>query len=168
MERTLVLVKPDAVQRGLIGEIISRFEQRGLKIVAMKLMLMDESLARRHYAVHEGKPFFNSLVSFITSGPIIAAVVEELVIRSWLIRFIVDPNKWDKVKIGTYTFLSFAITVAFFGFAHNRWLVGIISGIIFNLWLYYRKDIFSCIQAHASANLFLALYVVLTQAWYFW
>jgi nucleoside-diphosphate kinase len=76
MERTLVLIKPDAVQRGLVGEIISRFERRGLKIAAMKLVLMDKSLARRHYAVHESKPFFDSLVTFITSGPIVAAVVE--------------------------------------------------------------------------------------------
>ena len=76
MERTLVLVKPDAVQRGLIAEVLSRFERRGLKIVAMKLMLVDEALARRHYAVHKGKPFFKSLVSFITSGPIVAAVLE--------------------------------------------------------------------------------------------
>ena len=76
MERTLVLIKPDGVQRGLVGEVISRFERRGLKIVAMKIMLVDEALAKRHYAVHESKPFFNSLVSFITSGPIVAAVLE--------------------------------------------------------------------------------------------
>jgi len=76
MERTLVLVKPDAVQRGLIAEVLSRFEGRGLKIVAMKMMQVDEALAKRHYAVHEGKPFFKSLVSFITAGPIVAAVLE--------------------------------------------------------------------------------------------
>jgi nucleoside-diphosphate kinase len=76
MERTLVLVKPDGVQRGLIGEIISRLERRGLKIVALKLLWMDKALAHRHYAVHDGKPFFNSLVKFITSGPIVAAVLE--------------------------------------------------------------------------------------------
>jgi nucleoside-diphosphate kinase len=76
MERTLVLVKPDAVQRGLIAEVLSRFERRGLKIVAMKMMQVDEALAKRHYAVHDGKPFFKSLVSFITAGPIVAAVLE--------------------------------------------------------------------------------------------
>lgn len=76
MERTLVLVKPDAVQRGLIAEVLSRFERRGLKVVAMKMMQVDEALAKRHYAVHEGKPFFESLVSFITAGPIVAAVLE--------------------------------------------------------------------------------------------
>lgn len=76
MQRTLVLVKPDAVQRGLIGEVIKRLEQRGLKVVAMKLIHMDEALAKRHYAVHEGKPFFTRLVGFITSSPVVAAVVE--------------------------------------------------------------------------------------------
>jgi nucleoside-diphosphate kinase len=76
MERTLVLVKPDAVQRGLIAEVLSRFERRGLKIVAMKMMQVDEALAKRHYGVHEGKPFFKSLVGFITAGPIVAAVLE--------------------------------------------------------------------------------------------
>ncbi|MCH7488183.1 MAG: nucleoside-diphosphate kinase [Chloroflexi bacterium] len=76
MERTLILIKPDALQRGLAGEIISRLERRGLKLAGMKLMQMDDALARRHYAEHEGKPFLESLVNFITSGPLIAAVVE--------------------------------------------------------------------------------------------
>jgi nucleoside-diphosphate kinase len=76
MERSLVLIKPDAIQRGLAGIIISRLERRGLKIVAMKMLQMDKTLAQRHYAVHKGKPFFNDLVAFITSSPIIAAVFE--------------------------------------------------------------------------------------------
>ncbi len=76
MERTLVLIKPDALQRGLAGEILSRLERRGLKIVAMRLMRIDEALARRHYAEHEGKPFLESLIRFITSSPVIAAVFE--------------------------------------------------------------------------------------------
>ncbi|GIV67414.1 nucleoside-diphosphate kinase [Caldilinea sp.] len=76
MERTFVMVKPDGVQRGLIGEIISRLERRGLKLVAMKMMQVDESLARRHYAVHEGKPFFEGLIRYITSAPVVAMVVE--------------------------------------------------------------------------------------------
>jgi nucleoside-diphosphate kinase len=74
--RTLVLVKPDGVQRGLIGEIISRLEKKGLKIVALRMLQMDTTMAKRHYAVHEGKPFFGDLVNFITSGPIVAALVE--------------------------------------------------------------------------------------------
>ena len=76
MERTLVLIKPDAMQRGLAGDIISRIERRGLRIVAMRLFQMDLALARRHYAEHEGKSFFQSLISHITSSPIIAAVFE--------------------------------------------------------------------------------------------
>ncbi len=76
MERTLVLVKPDGVQRGLSGEIISRIEHRGLRIVGMKMLHMDEAFAKRHYGAHEGKPFFGGLINFITSGPIIAAVFE--------------------------------------------------------------------------------------------
>ena len=76
MERTLVLVKPDAMQRGLAGEILSRLERRGLRIVALRLFQMDEELARRHYAEHEGKPFYEGLVSHITACPIIAAVFE--------------------------------------------------------------------------------------------
>ncbi|MBI2855161.1 MAG: nucleoside-diphosphate kinase [Chloroflexi bacterium] len=76
MERTLVLVKPDAMQRGLAGEIISRLERRGLKIVAMKLLQMDQGLAGQHYAVHKGKPFYDSLVEFITSCPVVAVVFQ--------------------------------------------------------------------------------------------
>ena len=76
MERTLVLIKPDAMQRGLAGEIIARLERRGLHIVAMRLLHVDEALARRHYAEHEGKPFFDGLIRYITACPIIAAVFE--------------------------------------------------------------------------------------------
>jgi nucleoside-diphosphate kinase len=76
MDRTLVLVKPDGVQRGLMGEIISRLERRGLKIVGMKLMQVSDELANRHYGEHEGKPFFPGLVGFITSGPIVAMAIE--------------------------------------------------------------------------------------------
>lgn len=76
MERTLFLVKPDAMQRGLAGEIISRLERRGLKIVGMKLVQMDRALAEQHYAEHRGKPFFEGLVGFITSAPVIAIAWE--------------------------------------------------------------------------------------------
>jgi len=76
MQRTLILIKPDAVQRGLIGKILTRFERRGLKIIAMKLMQLDEEMAQRHYAVHKGKTFFPGLIGFITSGPIVAAILE--------------------------------------------------------------------------------------------
>ena len=76
MERSLILIKPDAVQRALSGVILSRFERRGLKIVSMKMLQMDNALAKKHYGIHEGKPFFDELVEFIISGPIIAAVLE--------------------------------------------------------------------------------------------
>ena len=76
MERTLILVKPDAVQRGLIGEVLGRLEARGLRIVGLQLMHVDEALARRHYAEHDGKPFFAGLVDYITSSPLVAAVLE--------------------------------------------------------------------------------------------
>ena len=75
-ERTFVMVKPDGVQRGLIGEIVSRFEDRGLKLVGAKFMQIDEELAHEHYGEHEGQPFFEGLVEFITSGPVFAMVWE--------------------------------------------------------------------------------------------
>jgi len=76
MQQTLILVKPDAFARGLTGEIIARFERKGLKIVALKHMTVDEALAKQHYAEHEGKPFFGELVEFITSAPLVAMVLE--------------------------------------------------------------------------------------------
>jgi nucleoside-diphosphate kinase len=75
-ERTLVLVKPDGVQRLLAGRILARYEERGLRLVGLKLMVVDRDLAERHYAVHRAKPFFGGLVEFITSGPLVAAVLE--------------------------------------------------------------------------------------------
>jgi len=76
VEKTLVLVKPDGVRRGLSGEIIARFEKRGLQIVALKLMQISKTMAEKHYAEHVGKPFFDGLVDFITSGPVVAMVVK--------------------------------------------------------------------------------------------
>jgi len=76
MERTLILVKPDGVQRGLIGEIIGRFEKRGLKLVGMKFMQMSDELAGEHYGIHRERPFYKSLVQYITSGPVVAMVWE--------------------------------------------------------------------------------------------
>ena len=76
MERTLILVKPDAFARSLTGEIIARFERKGLRLVALEQMTMTTDLAQRHYAEHEGKPFFDELVTFITSGPLVTMVLE--------------------------------------------------------------------------------------------
>ena len=76
MQKTLLLVKPDGVQRGLVGQIVSRIEQKGLKLVGLKLMRVNQELANQHYGEHVGKPFFNDLVDFITSSPIVAMAVE--------------------------------------------------------------------------------------------
>jgi nucleoside-diphosphate kinase len=75
-QRTLVLVKPDGVQRGLVGEIVGRLERKGFTILAMELRTLERDIAGRHYAEHEGKPFFDDLVDFITSAPLVAVVVE--------------------------------------------------------------------------------------------
>ncbi|PJF34806.1 MAG: nucleoside-diphosphate kinase [Candidatus Thermofonsia Clade 1 bacterium] len=76
MERTLIIIKPDGVQRGLVGEIIRRFEQRGLRIVGLKFMQVSRELAEQHYAIHRQKPFFNSLVEYITSSPVVVMALE--------------------------------------------------------------------------------------------
>jgi nucleoside-diphosphate kinase len=76
LQRTLLLVKPDGVQRQLVGRVLARFEERGLKLVALKLVQVDRALAEEHYAVHREKPFFRGLVDFITSGPLVAAALE--------------------------------------------------------------------------------------------
>lgn len=76
MERTLIILKPDAVQRGLIGPILTRIERRGLRFAALKLIQITPELAARHYAVHKGKPFYEPLVAYITSGPVVVAVIE--------------------------------------------------------------------------------------------
>lgn len=101
MERSLVLIKPDAMKRHFAGAIINRFEQRGLVIVGMKLIHMDEGLARRHYAVHEGKSFFDGLIAYITSTPVVAIVFEgqnaiELIRKTM---GVTDPAKAQKGTI---------------------------------------------------------------------
>ena len=75
-ERTLLLIKPDGVERRLVGEIIGRIERKGLTVAALELRVVSDELARQHYAEHDGKPFFGSLLEFITSGPLVAAIVE--------------------------------------------------------------------------------------------
>jgi nucleoside-diphosphate kinase len=76
LERTLIIIKPDAVQRGLTGEILRRFEARGLRIIGMKFMQVSEALARKHYAIHEGKSFYEGLVRYITSSPVVVIALE--------------------------------------------------------------------------------------------
>lgn len=99
-ERTLVLLKPDAVRRGLIGELIRRFENRGLDILALKLMQFDEELVHRHYGEHEDRPFFPRLKQFILSGPTVAMVVEApAAIR--LVRTMIGPTNFVEAQPGT-------------------------------------------------------------------
>lgn len=76
MERTFIMVKPNGVERGLVGEVVARFERRGFRLCGLKALRIDQALAERHYAEHVGKPFFESLVAFITSGPVVAMVWE--------------------------------------------------------------------------------------------
>ncbi|MBE2185017.1 MAG: nucleoside-diphosphate kinase [Anaerolineae bacterium] len=76
MERTLIILKPDAVQRGLSGQLIARFEQRGLRIIGMKFIAVSRELAQKHYAIHEGKSFYEGLVNYITSGPVVVIALE--------------------------------------------------------------------------------------------
>lgn len=100
MERTFLAIKPDAVQRGIIGKIISRLEEKGYKLIAMKFMLITKELAEKHYGEHKEKPFFNSLVSFITSGPIVAMVWEGKGIINTVRKIMGKTNPLD-ADIGT-------------------------------------------------------------------
>ena len=100
MERTLVLVKPDGVARGLIGEILGRFERKGLKVAALRMLRFDEELINRHYAEHIGKSFFEGLKSFIMSGPVVAMVIEgDLAIS--VVRAMMGATKFFEAAPGT-------------------------------------------------------------------
>jgi len=100
MERTLVLIKPDGVQRGLIGEVIRRLENKGLKITAMRMLRVDEALARKHYAAHVSKPFFPGLLKFITSCPIVAMVIEGPSAVA-VVRNMMGPTNGVEAPLGT-------------------------------------------------------------------
>jgi nucleoside-diphosphate kinase len=100
MERTLVIVKPDGVQRGLVGEIIQRFEKRGMRIVAIKMLQVTRDLAEQHYAVHKGKFFYDGLVSYISSSPVVAMVIEgHDVIKA--VRLMVGSTRPNEAAAGT-------------------------------------------------------------------
>jgi len=99
-ERTLVLIKPDGVQRGLIGTIISRFENVGLNIIACRFLIIDDALAGKHYAVHKGKPFYEKLTRYITSGPVMALAVEGKGAIE-LVRKLVGPTDGRQAPPGT-------------------------------------------------------------------
>jgi nucleoside-diphosphate kinase len=100
MERTLVVLKPDSVQRQLVGEIIARFEQKGLKIVAMRMVTVSRDLARKIYAAHEGKDFFAPLIEFITTGPVVAMVLEGLGAVG-VVRSMIGPTYGTEAAPGT-------------------------------------------------------------------
>lgn len=99
-ERTFVMLKPDAVQRGFIGDIIQRFEQKGIKIVAMKLVSVDRHLAEQHYGVHKGKPFFEPTVQYITSSPVVAMVLEGINVID-MVRDMMGKTDPQKAEPGT-------------------------------------------------------------------
>ena len=102
MNRTFVMAKPDAVERGLIGEIVGRIERKGLRVVAAELRLVDKELAERHYAEHDGKPFYDELVTFITRSPVFAMVVEGPADNTFsLVRGLVGATKVDDALAGT-------------------------------------------------------------------
>jgi nucleoside-diphosphate kinase len=99
-EQTFAMIKPDAVQRGFIGEIISRFEKKGIKIVAMKLVAVDRKLAEKHYGVHKGKPFFEPTVKYITSSPVVAMVLEGVNVIE-MVRGMTGATDPQKAAMGT-------------------------------------------------------------------
>ena len=100
MERTLILLKPDTVERQLIGTILSRFEQKGLKIVAMRMLQFTPELSRRHYADHVGKPFYPGLEDYITSGPVAAAILEGMDAVA-IVRRMIGPTDGAEAPAGT-------------------------------------------------------------------
>lgn len=99
-ERTFVMIKPDAVQRGLIGEIIGRFEKKGIKVVAMKLISVSKELAEKHYEIHRGKPFFEPTVQYITSSPVVAMVLEGINAIE-MVRGMMGKTDPQKAEMGT-------------------------------------------------------------------
>ena len=102
MNRTFVMAKPDAVERGLIGEIVSRIERKGLNVIAAELRAVDDDLAAKHYAEHEGKPFYNELITFITRSPVFAMVVQGPADNTFsLVRKLVGATNVDDAEPGT-------------------------------------------------------------------
>ena len=99
-ERTFAMIKPDAVQRGFIGEIMSRFEKKGIKIVALKLVAVDRKLAEKHYGIHKGKPFFEPTVNYITSSPVVAMVLEGVNVIE-MVRAMTGATDPQKAAMGT-------------------------------------------------------------------
>ncbi|HWR64345.1 MAG TPA: nucleoside-diphosphate kinase [Candidatus Thermoplasmatota archaeon] len=99
-ERTFAMIKPDAVQRGFVGDIMSRFEKKGIKIVALKLVAVDRKLAEKHYGIHKGKPFFEPTVNYITSSPVVAMVLEGVNVIE-MVRAMTGATDPQKAAMGT-------------------------------------------------------------------
>ena len=99
-QRTLVIIKPDAVQRGLVGNIITRFEKKGIKIVAIKMISVENELAEKHYGIHKGKPFFKPTVEYITSSPVVAIVLEGINVIE-MVRKMMGKTDPQKAELGT-------------------------------------------------------------------
>jgi nucleoside-diphosphate kinase len=99
-QRTLVIIKPDAVQRGLIGNIITRFEKKGIKIIAMKMISVENELAEKHYGIHKGKPFFKPTIEYITSSPVVAMVLEGINVIE-MVRNMMGKTDPQKAELGT-------------------------------------------------------------------
>ncbi len=99
-QRTLIIIKPDAVQRGLIGDIVSRFEKKGIKIIAMKMISVSKDMAEKHYGIHKGKPFFQPTVKYITSSPIVAIILEGINVIE-MVRNMMGKTDPQKAELGT-------------------------------------------------------------------
>lgn len=136
----------------------------GVAIIAVWLLLERFYSPTESFIPSNGFIFAIKLIGMV----LVAPIIEELFVRSFFTRLLMNPDNWDKVKIGTFTLFSFVLSVLFFGFSHGRWIAGLVIGIMLNLWLYYRKDISSCIQAHMVANLCLFIFTIYTQNWMLW
>lgn len=136
-------------------------------IIIAFIWLVIENIYPHLFAIEYNPTNLFSLISKLLGFILIAPFIEELFTRSFLMRILINKN-WRKVPIGKYTLPSFIITVLFFGLSHNRWLQGIIAGILLNLLLYKQKRIESCIIAHLTANIILAIYIIYTNSWFLW
>lgn len=119
------------------------------------------------FAAMEGPEVYAWIAIRLAGASIVVGVMEELFWRGFLVRWLVASD-FRKVPLGTFTWLSFAITSILFALEHNRWLVGLLAGIAYNLWFYRTKSLYACVLAHAVTNLALGIYVVVTARWAFW
>ncbi len=137
----------------------------GITIFLLWILLegLYPQLGATSYVPENNISLFFRVFSFI----IIAPVIEEFFTRNFLARILIK-NEWQKVPIGKFTATSFILTALFFGFSHNRWLPGLIAGIVLNYTIYLRKDMGSAVMAHFTANILLAIYIIYTKSWFFW